>query len=231
MCIHRIALRNSYRNAKGIYACSIGVTINEFLITQHAAPLVHSVEPTLFLALTLIRSDIMPQLLGDSLSKDLRRISHSKLFCGDADPVGARTDLVVAELVAAKHELASLKSMLGNQTMYETQLAEIRGTSLICQRPRIESCDSGNSLKTATVRFAMKCRLAFKHVPTTLLEAEDLLDTLREHVPAARDSFHQMCCSTTVGRHALLLDSAIEMHMAARMRKLREDYPMGRMLG
>ena len=79
-------------------------------------------------------------------------------------------------------------------------------------------------LKTATVEFALKCRVAFKHAPKTIAEAAQLNNFARTSTNATiYDAIENLHGSRTIGRHALLLDEAIDLHTAEVIAKYRGE--------
>ena len=77
--------------------------------------------------------------------------------------------------------------------------------------------------KTLQVEFAMKTSTRFANAPSTLLEAESLIRKLLDDDPRGGTDLEDALVSRrTLSRHALLLDSALDAHLAADIFKMRK---------
>ena len=207
-------------------ASSIGACIDRDVLEQHLAPVhICLVEPTPFLAETFMRSRIMDEMLGDVLSKELRRFQHGQHFDIDAG-FTASSDLATGltqELVAAKTELARLRShVLQNQGM--PMDPQIIGQSLIIRhtappgRPQDDSID----LALMIVKFAIASKTAFTNAPSTLAEAAGVMHFARlGELSGAADALEYLCSRHTIARYALLLDHALDEDLKERIHNER----------
>ena len=83
--------------------------------------------------------------------------------------------------------------------------------------------DANEILKTATVEFALKCNVAFKHCPKTIAEASAVFHFARTGSNAQiHDAFDHLHSSTSVGRHARILDDAVDRYCAEFVAQRRE---------
>ena len=81
--------------------------------------------------------------------------------------------------------------------------------------------------KTSQVQFFVKCRIPAWNVPHTVLEANALIRKLKGGELDDADDDEELKDAlvhrTTLSRHALLLDSALDAHLANRIARMREE--------
>ena len=82
--------------------------------------------------------------------------------------------------------------------------------------------DTNTILLTKTVEFAIQCRVAFKHAPVTVAAATQLGHFAKTSVgidaTRAMDHIHS---ARSIGRHALLLDDALDLYTKRVIEKAR----------
>ena len=80
--------------------------------------------------------------------------------------------------------------------------------------------------KTSHIEFMVKSKLATNWVPNTVLEANALIRKLMEDY--TQDRRHELSdrlhSRQSLSHHMLLLDCALDEHLATRIGRLREQY-------
>lgn len=166
------------------------MSLDTQLIKDYISPLfIRVVEPSGFAARTICRSRIMEHSLGVCLASAVRDYMHATDFgldCGSA--IDAPIDSILNELTRTREDLSRLRASARNsyEQAVPMRLDEI-GESYIMHRVgkrakgRSDSCHN-DELLTATTAFVIKCRIAFKHAPSTLCEANAVLQFARTSV-------------------------------------------------
>ena len=207
----------------------LGVSIDTDLMHAHVVGVIlNVVAPSRFFAETVLRCEVMTEMLGEKLSQDLRHILHCELT-GDVDdaPPSDNAQVVLDELVQTRQELARLRAAVTHsQDLGQRLSAEILGRSLatrhVLKKPFSLKYRGGtdDELKSVTVQFALDCRAAFRHVPSTLVEAESIIHRIKTGDPIMSEcvlTVDRLCSRWTLGRHALLMDSALDLELRNRV--------------
>ena len=94
-----------------VYA--LGAKVDEVTIHEHIGPICLEVEPSIFLARTLLRSDVLVELIGESLARAVRRFEYEKDWqieeSRDATPVDMMS-VALQELIDIKKQLIQVRA-------------------------------------------------------------------------------------------------------------------------
>ena len=204
-------------------AATAGVVVDEHLLRDIVAPIVpHVVEPSPLLAKALVRCNLMHNVIGNALSVQLRQHAYSSLFrveLSSAMDATVPAQLVLAELIDAKREIAHLKKGSGDKAtiVEEAGVNQLTRERVSRDTYRRKSLD----IATETVQFALDCRTFFSRAPYTIAEAEKLMNAIRGDQPPPSDALERLVSSTTMGRHAVLLDDVLDSVLRDEISKLR----------
>eukprot|EP00959_Pyramimonas_sp_CCMP1952_P064410 1345132-Pyramimonas_sp.AAC.1 len=158
----------------------------------------------------MVRCNFMQQVLGVALSVRLRRHAHVSLFRVDIASLpdeGNPTQLILEDLVAAKKEIATLINARDSRMhiVDEAGVKQLANTWTPKDEQRRSVCD----MATATLRWALDCRVFFRQAPQTIAEAEMLMREARGEVQV-HDALDRLVSRTTLGKHAVLLDDVLD---------------------
>jgi hypothetical protein len=208
-----------------VYAFNGDVQLD--LIMDHISSLcINAVEPSLFLADVICLSDMMTELIGPCLSLRLRAYVHASALRIDGSFAGASLEQdLIDELLSTRRALTMAKAAASAGDA--KGVLSHSGPSLLPQlRPRydFQGTRDRNSvamlLKTATLQLVISTRIAAAHLPTTFKEVNDLYSSLGCVVPdEIRHHVDQAAGRCTIGKHSVLLDSAIDIYTADRISK------------
>ena len=196
-------------------AVATGLMIDTHLLKEHIAPLCQLIEPSEFLAITLCRCSIMSEVLGDGLSKYLRGSMHSREHgsCADAQHTLPQQTLL-QELVETRQSLTRLRAAA--QSGFVGHFDGDMSLQTFVQRKSKDELLSKNDLRaqlrTATLEWAIDSNIAFANCPGSIVKVERLIRTMT----TGRDStvsnvMDKLVGRMTIGRHALILDSALDL--------------------
>ena len=221
---------------------AVGARLNASLVHDHIAPIcVNFAEPCVFLARTIVRSMIMQELIGDTLSKTLRRVDHCHMFgtlVGDnlSTPQLPPNDVgeLIDELVNARAQISRMKLALHRGTNAADATADCGRSMIISSESRAEPwwIHSRQTVQAArhrhkcidTVEFALTLNVAFKHAPDTLLAAYRIVDSWKDGSGGKRasvDCLQKLVSDRSMRRMVLDLDSALDLLAAHRVETAR----------
>ena len=209
-CVEQVAV---------LSACGCGVDIDHGLLLQHIAPIcIWVLEPTEFLAMTLCRTRLVAELLGETLSKLLRAYVHAEDFkLPQAINMSDIGNDLAQEMVKTRQELTSMRSSVNTSNL----IPEVAGSSLVLQAPRKRARrEEKLDIQSAWVRFVLNCNLAFANAPKTVAAAEQLMAfDRRGDRDGIYDAMEHCLSRTSIVRHARLLDMALDLHQEERLFK------------
>ena len=114
-----------------------GVAVSREAIRNHIAPICTRLEPTLFLGRTLLRTNILEEILGKSFSKELR--AHAFQDCWRPESVSNdvpgvdRTTAFLQELLDTRAQLLGVRENIATCNLHRA--AELCGRSLVVVTP------------------------------------------------------------------------------------------------
>ena len=213
----RIEVLCEYVEEFAVRSCNI--QIDKVLVKDHVAPICQLVEPSLLLAKTICRCDFISEMLGETLRGRLRFYMHCATHGIDFPEIpNSTSDAAIQELVETRQALARLKSAAAHNFIghYDTEV-NARGDTLIARSHTLHDLESKGhqeAIKTSTLQWAMQGRIAFKHVPRSLVEAERTIQKIMIGETSSNSSlFDSLVSRYTLGRHATILDMALdELH-------------------
>ena len=200
---------------------SAGVSFDTLLLQEHVAALCQRLEPSMFLARTLCRCDIMIELVGKSLTSQLRRFMHHIDYSlGPPSSDASTVQTLLQELVETRQSLTKLRDgvargFVGHVDHSDAPVNPAEVTSLIPRKNTVKDLethrDKTEMLKTASLEWAVRNKIAFANAPSTLVEAGRVIG-LMTHGERSEISDHleHLVTRYTFGRHLLLLDIALD---------------------
>ena len=214
-------------------AATLAMEIDARTLVELLTPMTSQFGPSAFLAHTIMRSPIIVAMLGSTLSKQLRVAVHCDLFGlqpGVRDDF-AETSALKVELAAALQRnvrvshacaLARLGVPSNEDVELELWLSTGEADAQRHSEARLEA-------KTRIVQFALECRQVFKHVPTTLLEAQRVVHAIRAgKLPEVQHQFEHFITRWQLTRHMVALDAAIDALESHQFQKaMREGRAVG----
>ena len=172
-----------------------------------------------FVANTILRSELMVEIVGETLSRQLIKALHAEQF--GAQPVhstiGDTAQLLLTELVQTRQELSRLKVAALSCRDRPIDLTVV-GDSLVL-RPRTpeppKKHGRNDEFLTSLVKFAVECKVAFRNTPKTIADGERLIANGRYGNDGAvsYNAFENLRDRWSMGRHALVIDAALDMHV------------------
>lgn len=144
-------------------SCSyaIGVPVDESIIHEHVAPLCLQLEPSLFLAKTLLRTFVVDAVVGSSLAMIIRR-HQFEIDWGHSQPWGTEEANPLAEVI--KELLETRKQMIAVQVAVASgrldRAREACGNSIVVTstRRRLENLQCDKSFESS-LRFYQQASL------------------------------------------------------------------------
>ena len=188
---------------------------------------VNCVEPSLFLAKTLIRTNAMECIAGKSLSASMRLYEHAREFSLDV-AVPSITDAqtaVLNELMAARKEIADLKaeatSRINSRPIRMSY--EVIGNKAVTTVDRRKRSPEFFAKMTGALQFLLTSRGVFKRVPDTLREAAEFLAAHTSSYIAESARMEKLVSDRSLRRHAILVDDAIDAFTSQQIAAARDD--------
>ena len=172
-------------------------------------------------------SPLLDDMIGQALAMQVRQHRFRDLLEYDFQiPVKDMRKDLIRELWAAK---AALSSSTASSSPSTTAVRSHSSTPPAKRakrwwEPTIQQTD----IMTSTVEFSIDCKIAFRNMPKTLIEAEQLIAKMKNEGHEAGDSAEQQSLlkvahRTTIGRHCLLVDEAVDRRMASKIEKAKAD--------
>lgn len=213
-----------------VFFCTsaLNVHVNVQSVIDIISPLCTSVlEPSVFLAKTIMRGYMMDELLGATCAIELRRYIHCDQFGVPylTSPVILKN--LVDELVETRSKLAKARTELGEGRVYDASRTlgrnRVLSTQIALRRQR-KNRDAMMELNTATLNYAVDSKIAFRNCPDSLHRAEEVARSVEglgsnDHAEAATRCISQY----TIARHCLTLDAAIDAYTCDRISRARDD--------
>lgn len=221
--LHPIDIDQMCEEVCDLIAGAAGVTIDKSLFKEHIAELCQLIEPSLFLAKTLCRCDVVSEVLGEGLSKHARGSLHCcEHGAAMITPQTSTTQTLLQELVETRQELTRFKSAAACGFIGSFDVCVDRSTLIRRKAPCETLSKRGNRtmLKTATLEWAVSSNIAFKNCPESIVGVERLLRLMKTGIASdVSEVMDQLCSQRTIGRHALVLDSALDALMKEKIDK------------
>ena len=202
--------------------------LDEAVLKDHIAPICQVVEPSLLLAKIICRCDLIGEVIGVALRQKLRLFLHYTTHGIDPPEQPNVDPSILQELVDTRQSIARLKSAAPRNFggYYETTINEEGGT-LIARTPTLrdlKSTDSTVEFKTSTVEWSLQSKIAFQHAPVSLVNAEKLIQKMTTGEDNSVSSIIDKLMSRhTLGRHAIILDMALDEMHKDRVAKARSN--------
>lgn len=210
-------------------AAAVGAQIDKGLLRDFVVPICvgGDIECSNFFIKILARSDLVNELLGQTLAKQLKRFVDSQDFGMPFE--GLTADHIFAmsqEIVETRQQFTRLKASALTATAPLS--VEVVGESLVLtdQRKTSDRREHNTAMKTSTAYYVLKSKLAFVHVPTSVALASQLVLQGKGFIDNAMDEDVEKLdfikSDRTIARHMLHMDSAIDMCTADEIMALRE---------
>lgn len=199
-----------------------GVCIDKHLLQEHVAPLCREFGSSLLLAHTVCRSDILAEVTGQTLARAVRSSVHFIFHNALPQPAdGTTLQLMLQELVETKQAFTKFKSAAAAGFVGHFDFAvESKGDTMITRTQKMSARDEHTMLNSATVEWALNSNIAFKNAPTSIVGAERLIRLMTTGVDSDHaECIEKLCSSKTYGRHALVLDTALDKMLADKIQK------------
>ena len=205
-----------------------GVSIDTEHIRAIVAPMCQVVEPTKFLAHTVLRTSCMAECLGSTLSGHMPGFMHSRTF--DLAPIDSGADITSAllrELVDTRKTLNKYKTFAVQGAYHSlTTLAGHRSVSASSWADDHISTAKDESMRTAHAMLEYQTRLnvAFKHVRETVSEALTVINIAKgaasDAQSEAESALNSLASERNLRRYLGPLEHAIDLYMADKVMKV-----------
>ena len=204
---------------------AFGVQLDTRTTCDHIAPLcINLIEPSQFLAHTIARTDIMHEIIGTTLSMQLRRFIHNTDLGLDQDVSYSENAFpaVISELIETRQQVAQLKYAV-TAGKGDEMVVKCGGSRVATGHPRVPLRVSGKpdriSLQhmcklLAIQDYVLKLNVAFKHAPQSLVEASAVIESMRsgritEH--QSHSVLNNFLSDSTLRRQTSYLDAALDL--------------------
>ena len=216
---------------------AFGFAVDALVVRDHIAPIfIDMFEPSPFLAHTVARCDIMKEIIGATLSDELRVFVHRCAFKLPLRPKAAAfTANLVGEVVQSRAKITKLKSAIVAGDLSSASTGSIDGTSFVRCGMNAQAvatrCMRGSGKNSArmglrlnVLEFTFNVNTAFKHVPLTLAEAANVVHFARTGRDAplsqhAAVTVEYLLHESTTRRDTNTMDSAIDSYTKADVMK------------
>lgn len=200
-------------------ACACSVSPDSTVLRDIISALcVGSVEPSQIFCQVFMLTNAMDTVLGKHLAKRLRDYLHTEMFSFPTriDPSDNPSSSLLQELLATRTELNDLKRrMMPDMQMSYTVIG---GMATGKQDTRLRSFDAHCKL-TAAVKYVMNNKIGYKHAPSSLHEAANMLRRFSGFRSASDndDAINQFISDPALRRHTARLDDAIDRTISSRV--------------
>lgn len=210
--------------------CGLGVSIDEAHVRARIAPLcMDTVEPSVFLAHTLLRCECMTEIVGVTLSKQMLGYMHARNFDRDhTEPDRDTVSSLLQELIQTRAtlnkytELAStgaysvLTSLVGTSTVLTTS-----SMSATSKSARALTRERTSAIAHAMVNYAAKLNIAFRHVKNSVVDAGAVHSVALGHGEQLSTEYYKatdaLVTDKALRRYTCYIDQAIDMYLADRI--------------
>jgi hypothetical protein len=211
-----------------------GVRLDVFMLRDLVAPLTAVTEPSRFLAWTVLRSSLMPTLIGTFLTGHLRARLHRKHFDLSFDLQLPNSDDIISslaqELAQTKQQMHAMTTSLAraHNDVFEMGPEDELGNSVCIVRNKHVKpsahrySDHTEALKTQMLQYAVDNNIAFRNVPSSLVDAERVLQKYKGCAvddAGSKPSSIGYGSRPTLDRHALLVDDALDLLLKDKVAK------------
>ena len=208
-------------------ACCFGVEISHSLAKDILSPLCAVVDPSPFLAKTIALSGIMKELVGPNLASCLKPYVVGKQWNAEHTvQMDIRIPSLLQELVETRQELTRLKHTAKIHAQSGRPLGlDVIGSCLVPTTAQTSTArEHRDESKTKMVEFMVRHKVANKHMPKTLAEAETLIQDLRTGSHMESDNvIEKLCTYSSLREHVLWLEQALDLWLAARIAAVRDS--------
>ena len=188
---------------------------------------VNCVEPSLFLAKTLVRTYTMECIVGKSLSASMRIYEHAREFSLDVamPSISEAQTAILNELVAARKEIADLKAEAASRINSRPirMSYDVIGNKAIATVDRRKRSPEFFSKMTGALQFLLTSRGVFTRAPDTLREAAQFLAAHTSSYVAESARMDKLFSDRSLRRHAVLVDDAIDALTSKQIAAARDD--------
>lgn len=209
-------------------ALGIGVEVDEFVVRDMIAPICNHMETSDFLALTLMKTSMLHEIVGERLARVARGALHNRVFTVDLDSVISANLLqcVMDDLVQTRKQLIGVKCSASRGDVFE--LAKLGNQSLLQCKKKEELCSADQKLKNIympLVSTLVKSNMAFKTSADTVAQIATLsMNAIFETERPENEilSFvDKLPKAQSLARHMRNIDSAIDLYTKATIDKVR----------
>ena len=194
------------------------VQVDTYLLLEHIAPLCRIVEASRFVAHIVCRCDIIVELIGTTMARVVRAYAHRTAHCMHLEPDNNIAQQLVQEVVNTRQSLTKLKCAAAAGFIGHFDFDVERTTMIASRAVKATARDSHKTEHSATLEWAINSNLAFRNAPDSLVEAERVIRRLRGAPETTyNDLVEKLCSAQTYGRHAIVMDIALDKMMADRI--------------
>ena len=200
-------------------AMATGVDVGDDAIRDHIVPICTHVEPTAFLGMTLLRTDILQEVLGVTLASRVRnyafitdwRQEPAEASHGDASlPVQA----VLRELIETRKTLLTVKAELtAGNTKRAQEVCGVSSAMVAGHRVHARWSEQTNSRRREELHT--RAVAAFKHNIACTAHIAPLVDELSKECI-------DRCHNVQIAPYCLILSDSVDLYVEA---YLRQEHP------
>jgi hypothetical protein len=201
-----------------IIKSATSVQVDTYLLLEHIAPLCRLVEASRFVAHIICRCDIIVEIIGNTIARVVRAYAHRSAHCMYLEPDRDIAQRLVQELVDTRQSLTKLKCAAAAGFIGHFDFDVERRTMITGRTVMQTARDAHKTEHSVTLEWAINSNLAFKNAPDSLVEAERVIRIMRGSPDVAyNDLIERLCSAQTYGRHAIVMDIALDKMMADRI--------------
>jgi len=207
---------------------AFGIELDAKLVAELVARVVpHVFDATPLFGKMFLTSGAMDLLIGRVLVSKLRHCVLTQVLRGGHFPEQTFDSLsqeLVTELVDKQHRL--LRLQLEDERMANSMKPDVGIEALNSKRSK-KGVSNYIDVLTVQTQFAIDCHIALSNMPKTVAEAEHLLGQLGR-LPPPSEPLESIASRWSLGRHALVVDSALDVLVARKIEAARQE---GRFFG
>ena len=213
-------------------AYAFGAQVDKIFLRDIISPLlIEVVEPSMYMARTIMRCSVMHTVLGVRLSRCLREHVHRDTFSLPMPETAPDvTNELLQELIDARKQLAVMGSAVASGDLSQLR-ASCDHTMLLSKSVRLAPCDNRSlraqpawhdAVKHSIIEMMLGVNVVFRHAPETIAQAAAICGLMQGQAPGdekmvASSNLLKLTNETTLRMNMIWTDVAVDAVVAERV--------------